>query len=199
VEGTEPLKPVIHDYFFNLFTSEVQDLDPEMMTKIFPRVTDAMNESLLAPFSVEDVNKAIFSIGDYKAPGPDGLHAVFYKQFWDVCGEEITTEVLQALNTGIIPDGWNDTTIVLIPKVNDPENITQFRPISLCNVIYKIISKVLAQRLKAILPDIIAPTQSAFVPGRLITDNVLVAYECIHSIKNKRSGINGTCAVKLDM
>jgi hypothetical protein len=122
-----------------------------MMTKIFPRVTDAMNESLLAPFSVEDVKKAIFSIGDFKAPGPDGLHAVFYKQFWDVCGEEITTEVLQALNTGIIPDGWNDTTIVLIPKVNDPENITQFRPISLCNVIYKIISKVLAQRLKAIL------------------------------------------------
>jgi hypothetical protein len=103
------------------------------------------------------------------------------------------------LNTGIIPDGSNDTTIVLILKVKDPENVTQFRPISLCNVIYKIISKVLAQRLKAILPDIIAPTQSVFVPGRLITDNMLVAYECIHSIKNKRSGTNETCAVKLDM
>jgi hypothetical protein len=111
---------------------------------------------------------------------------VFYKQFWDICGHEITQEVLQALNSGVIPDGWNDTTIVLIPKVEDPERITQYRPISLCNVIYKIISMMLALRLKLILPEIIAPTQSAFVPGRLITDNVLVAYESIHMIKNKK-------------
>nr|XP_051221482.1 uncharacterized protein LOC127339703 [Lolium perenne] len=158
-----------------------------------------MNESLLAPFSADDVKKAAFSIGDLKAPGPDGLHAVFYKKFWDICGAEITQEVLQALNTGVIPAGWNDTTIVLIPKVDEPENITQFRPISLCNVIYKIISKMLAHRLKGILPDVISPMQSAFVPGRLITDNVLVAYECVHAIKNKRSGLTGSCAVKLDM
>jgi hypothetical protein len=167
--------------------------------KIHPRVSDGMNEQLLAPFNVEEVKKAVFSIGDFKAPGPDGLHAVFYKQFWDICGHEITQEVLQALNSGVILDGWNDTTIVLIPKVEDPERITQYRPISLCNVIYKIISKMLALRLKLILPEVIAPTQSAFVPGRLITDNVLVAYESIHMIKNKKKGASGACAVKLDM
>jgi hypothetical protein len=144
-----------------------------------------MNEKLLAPFSAEDVKKAAFSIGDFKAPGPDGLHAVFYKKNWNMCGEEITHEVLQALDTGIIPSGWNDTTVVLIPKVDDPELVTQYRPISLCNIIYKIISKMLAFRLKGILPDIISPMQSAFVPGRLITDNVLVAYESIHAIKIK--------------
>jgi hypothetical protein len=116
-----------------------------------------------------------------------------------VCGTQITQEVLQALNYGVIPEGWNDTTVVLIPKVDDPESITQRRPISLCNVIYKIISKMLAHRLKVILPEVISPMQSAFVPGRLITDNVLVGYECVHSIKNKRSGTNGLCAVKLDM
>jgi hypothetical protein len=116
-----------------------------------------------------------------------------------VYGAEITQEVLLALNSGVIPEGWNDTTVVLIPKVDDPERITQFRPISLCNVIYKIISKMLAARLKEILPDVIAPMQSAFFPGRLITDNVLVAYECVHSIKNKRAGNNATCAVKFDM
>jgi hypothetical protein len=158
-----------------------------------------MNEKLTAPFSVEEVKKAAFSVGDYKAPGPNGLHAIFYKKFWNICGTEITEEILQAMNTGIIPEGWNDTTVVLIPKTEAPDLVTQFRPISLCNVIYKIISKMLAARLKEILPDIISPMQSAFVPGRLITDNVLVAYESIHSIKNKRSGNSGACAVKLDM
>jgi hypothetical protein len=188
LEGTEMLKPLIFDYFSNLFSSEVQGIDPAFLDKIIPRVTSAMNEKLLDPYSVEDVKKAIFSIGDFKAPGPDGLHAVFYKRFWDMCGEEISMEILQALNSGNIPEGWNDTTVVLIPKVDDLELITRFRPISLCNVIYKIMSKMLASRLKEVLPDIISPMQSAFVPGRLITDNVLVAYESIHAIKNKRKG-----------
>jgi hypothetical protein len=158
-----------------------------------------MNEKLCSPFTAEDVKKAVFSIRDYKAPSPDGLHGVFYKKFWGLFGEDITNEILQALNTGQIPEGWNDTTVVLIPKLDHPELITQFRPISLCNVIYKIISKMMSLRLKEILPDIISPMQSAFVPGRLITDNVLVAYESIHTIKIKRSGTNGICAVKLDM
>jgi hypothetical protein len=77
----------------------------------------------------------VFSIGDLKAPDPDGLHALFYKRFWGLCGTEITHEVLLALNTGVIPDGWNDTTIVLIPKIDELELVTQFRLISLCNVI----------------------------------------------------------------
>lgn len=79
-------------------------------------------------------------------------------------GEELTDEVLHAINTSTIPDGWNETTIVMIPKVENPDKVAQFRPISLCNVVYKVISKILSSRLRVILPDIISHHQSAFVP-----------------------------------
>jgi hypothetical protein len=116
-----------------------------------------------------------------------------------VFGEEITSGLMESLNSGTIPDGWNDTMVFLIHKTDDPELFTQFCPISLCNVIYKVISKVLSLRLKGIIHEVISPMQSAFVPGRLITNNVLVAYESIHAIKNKRNGVVGSCVIKLDM
>ena len=106
--------------------------------------------------------------------------------------------VLGFSNGGYMPEVVNKTVIVLIPKVKNPQNITQYRPISLCNVIYKICSKVLANRLKEILDELIAEEQSAFVPGRLITDNVLTAYECVRSMKRNK-GKQECCAGKIDM
>ena len=88
---------------------------------------------------------------------------------------------------------------MLIPKVKKVKKMSNFRPISLCNVIYKIISKVLANRLKSILPQIISPTQSVFVRGRLITDNVLVAYETLHAMHIRKKGKKGALALKLDV
>jgi hypothetical protein len=160
-EGNSLIKPIITDYFSELFSTEMSETDHELLQKVQPKVTAYMNEHLLEPFTEEEVKKALHGIGDFKAPGTDGMHAVFFKKFWGLIGNNVTKEVLDALNSGVIPHGWNDTAIVLIPKVNDPELITQFRPISLCNVLYKIISKILAGRLKVILLEIISLTQSA--------------------------------------
>jgi hypothetical protein len=142
---------------------------------------------------------ALDSIGDLKAPGPDGMPAVFYKKFWHVVGPKVHEEVLSVLNGGSMPVGWNVTTIMLIPKLKEPESISQFRPISLCNILYKLISKVLANRLKLVVPDIISQTQSTFVSGRMITNNVLLAYEITHMMHNKKGVRDGLVAVKLDM
>ena len=108
----------------------------------------------------------------------------------------MTNAVLDFLNGGTMPDALNQTTIVLIPKLKHPQELKNFRPISLCSVIYKVCSKILANRLRMFLDEIISAEQSAFVPGRLITDNVLVAYECTHYLRRKK-GKTGACAMML--
>ena len=123
-----------------------------------------------------------------KSPGPDGMSPIFFKNYWDIVGVKVINCVLNALNSGIMPWGINDTYICLIPKVKSPQKITEFRPISLCNVIYKIMSKILANRLKRIPPVVIDDSQSAFIPGRLIMDNVLVAFETMHCINQRKKG-----------
>jgi hypothetical protein len=100
---------------------------------------------------------------------------------------------------GAMPLGINDMAIVLIPKGNNPVELKYFCPISLCNVIYKIISKCLVNRLRPFLGEIIYPEQNSFVPGRLITDNVVIAFECIHAIQKGTGDRGDFCAYKLDL
>ena len=116
-------------------------------------------------FRIEEVRFALFQIYPSKAPGPDGMTAFFFQKFWQIVGADVTNAVLSCLNFGIILRNINNTHIALIPKTKDPELITQYRPISLCNVLYKIISKMLVNRLKLILPNLISTTQSLLSRG----------------------------------
>ena len=120
-----------------------------------------------------------------KSPSPDGMPPLFYQHFWSLSSECVTNVVLAFLNSGVIPPKFNETHIVLIPKVKNPTKVAQYRPISLSNVISRLASKVLANRLKSLLLDIIREIQSAFISSHLITNNVLVACETMHYLNNK--------------
>ena len=130
----------------------------ECLAAVHSKVTDDMQEFLSSEFTAEEVKVALFQMGPTKAPRPDGMNALFYQKFWHVVGNNVVLAVLDFLNNGNMLPDINHTNIVLIPKVKNPERMSEFRPISLCNVIYKIISKVLANRLKQVLPQIISPT-----------------------------------------
>ncbi|KAL0014213.1 hypothetical protein SO802_001282 [Lithocarpus litseifolius] len=134
-----------------------------------------------------------------KAPGPDGMPPLFYQNFWSLVGDDVSKTILSMLNSATIPHPLNHTFITLIPKIKNPLATTDYRPISLCNVLYKIFSKVLANRLKKILPSIITKHQSAFTKNHLISDNILVAFETLHSMNNHKSRKSGFMAVKFDM
>ncbi|KAA3457419.1 reverse transcriptase [Gossypium australe] len=157
------------------------------------------NEALQSPFKEEEVRSALKGMGSVKAPGPDGFPTLFFQKYWHIVGKEVLDFCLGVLNEGKEIDSANMTDIVLIPKVSQPTSLVNFRPISLCTVIYKLVTKTIANRLQEVIGNCIDEAQSAFIPGRLIFDNILLAYEMLHTFRQKRTGKKGYMAVKLDM
>lgn len=133
-----------------------------------------------------------------KARGPDGMCPMFSQSYLHIVGASVSYMVLRILKGGPIPSHLNRTFITLIPTKSNTEYMMDSRPISLCNVVYKLVSKVLANRLKSFLDKIVSVNQSAFAPGYLITDNILVVFELFHHMKHLRSAEEGL-AMKLDM
>lgn len=158
-----------------------------------------MNMLLSQDFKASEVVTALRQMYPTSALGPNGMPPIFYQKFWPTVSPVVSKTILDFLNLGITPQKFNETHIVLIPKVNEPKRVTDFRLISLCNVAYKIASKTIANRLKQVLPQLECKNQSTFVAERLITNNVLVASETMYHISRKRKGKVGEMALKLDM
>ena len=164
MEDEEGLIAIATSYFRQIFESFNPEDKEEALSMVSTTITGSINDDLTAPVTEWGVKLALFAMHPDKAPEPDGMTALFYQKFWDIVKEDLTYMVNQFLLHGEMANGLNDTNICLIPKTSN--EMTQFWPISLCNVSYKIIFKVLCQRLNKVLHERISETQSAFVAGR---------------------------------
>ncbi|KAK8292157.1 hypothetical protein V6Z12_D06G104300 [Gossypium hirsutum] len=189
VTNSKEICKVAKDYFVSLFRSNSQNANIQKMGHIKECVTRETNERLNMIYTEEEITQAIKQMDPNKAPGIDGLSGNFFKHHWEIVGKDTIRYCLDILNGKKDISCLNDTMIILIPKTRDPCELTNFRPISLCRFVYKIISKVYANR----------QNQSAFVPGRMIHYNILIAHELLHYLKSSKNGPNKGLVVKLDM
>ncbi|GJR41849.1 hypothetical protein Tco_1309952 [Tanacetum coccineum] len=161
------------------------------------KVSDVVNANMVRPVSDEEIKMAMFSIGDNKSPGPDGYTFAFFKKAWDVVGMEICDAVRDFFLNGQILKEINHTFIALISKIPTPLRINDYQPISCCNMIYKCISKILTNRIIEGVSEVVSENQSAFIPGRNISDNILITQELMHNYHRKRG--YPRCAFKVDI
>jgi hypothetical protein len=163
--------------------------------------TRVPQESQDYTYSIPDDREILETLKDMKrnaSPGPDGFNVEFYIATWEWIGQDVVQLVRNFFKTGIMPAHINDTHIALIPKKLVPLVPADYRPISLCNVIYKLIAKCLANRIKPHLPDYIHPSQQAFIEGRRISNNIIIAQEVTHSFALK-SWKNQAFMLKIDL
>lgn len=188
VDKIDQIFNAVIEHFQKVYKAgQIRDLE-ECMKHVPKLVTEDMNVKLMAQVEDWEIKEAVFSIGALKAPGPDGFNALFFQKNWKTIKDDIGRAVKAFFHHGIISEEVNETLVALAPKVPLPESINQ-RPISCCNVVAKIISKIFVMRLKQFMGILISHNQSAFVGGRLIQDNLIIAHEIFHSLKRKDKGV----------
>lgn len=148
-----------------LYTAKKYTTYLPIMDHQFSTLFDSLRFSLEMNFMPDEVKGALFSMDPFKAPGSDGFHASFFQKSWSVVQDSLSNMVLAVLRGSALPSSVGEILIMLIPKVSVLESLNQFRPISLCNVVFKVITKVLVNRIKLVLPSLVASTQSTFIPG----------------------------------
>ena len=160
-------------------------------------ISPEQSRFLSRDFSDEEIKDALFTLHPNKAPGPDGFNAYFFQKSWHIIGTDFISAIKDFFSNGLLLKEVNCTIIALIPKVPNASRLKDFRPISCCNTVYKCISKLIASRLKHVLPSFINEAQSAFIQGRHIGDNILMAQELVRGYHLSSSSPN--CALKIDI
>lgn len=185
-------------YYISLFTSSNPVYSPFLDNLITPSISDELNSSICSIPSAKLVKNIVFSMKNGKSPGPDGMAWVSYKIKWPYIVPKIIHVVQYVFETGHMLKSLNHTFIALVPKIESAHKVEHFRAIALCNLSHKIITKILASRLKPILGDITCLSQAAFIPNRGMTDNVIISQEIMHHLNRKRGKLC-LMALKIDM
>ena len=191
---------MIRKGFYDLFSTSVVSVQRNIWN--IPSWPYFLNEEdangLTMGVSMPEVKDGLWCLKPLKAPGPNGLHAGFFQSFWSTVGSFELEEVRKAFRDSTIPPYLNETLITLIPKCPGADCLNSFRPISLCNTVYKVVTKIIVKRLKLLLPKLISPLQTAFIPRRMGLDNMIITQEIIHSMSLKK-GKTVYMAIKIDL
>jgi exonuclease III len=193
----ESIKRAAFNHFQNLYREEgVTDPNSKFLEAVPSRISPLMNQQLEAKISIQEIKEALSDMEPDKAPGPDGFTARFLQTCWQIVEKDLYKMILKSQNCQKIGGSTNSSFLALIPKEKGAKEFNRFRPISLCNIGYKLITKVIANRLKGILPVIIPENQGGFVKGRQLADNYILVQEAIHSshLRNEKGMV-----IKLDL
>ncbi|KAL0294090.1 UNVERIFIED_CONTAM: hypothetical protein Sradi_6903600 [Sesamum radiatum] len=187
------------NYFKKLFGGSQRQSQNLDHLQPFARYLISENEAtqISAPVQRSEIKEALFDINEDSAPGPDGFSSGFFKATWAVTGEDVCRAVMEFFNNGSLLKQLNTTLITLIPKVQLPTKVGDFRPISCCNVVYKLITKIMVKRMQLVLEKLVDNCQNAFVPGRSISDNILLAQELLSGYNQKK--LPPRCTIKVDL
>ncbi|RHN42261.1 putative RNA-directed DNA polymerase [Medicago truncatula] len=182
----------------NLLSTNFVLQKPFLVDEVIPTIIDSSTNRLLTMIpSSKEIKDAVFDLNNNSAPGPDGFGAVFFQTHWEIVNKDVIVVVTQFFHSGWLPNNFNANSLILILKNPNAGTIDQFRPIALANFKFKIITKVLADRLAKILPSIISKEQRGFIRGRNIKDCIDLASEAVNVLDNKCFG--GNIAMKIDI
>jgi hypothetical protein len=188
-KGQEAIKIEAVRYFSNFYKeSEHNSCEDQIaIVRLYPRiVTEEEVNTLESPCTTEEINEVLKGFTKDKSLGPDGWTVEFFLNYFDLVAKDLLEAVEESRLSGEVKRSLNSNFIALIPKVNGPATFGDFRPIALCNLCYKIISKIIAKRIRPILSRALSEEQFGFLKGRQIIDAIGMAQECLHSIREKK-------------
>jgi len=178
VEGVHNIRTTVFHHFSTHFKKVGVDR-PSVKGLNFRKLSCVEAGILTKLFSLEEVKQAVWDCDSYKSPGPDGISFGFIKEFWNLLKDDLLRFMVEFHRNGKLTKGLNSTFIALIPKVSSPQRLNDFRPISLVGSLYKVLAKVLANRLRIVIGSVVSESQSAFVKGKQILDGILIANEAV--------------------